>query len=179
MLGRTIDDAAGEAFDKGARLLGLGYPGGAALDALAKQGDPTAYDFPRSYVGELDFSLQRDQDLAALQAEGAARGRVRERKADLAASYQAAVVEMLVKRVRKAIELTGIERVAIGGGVAANSQLRDQIRAVASDGQGSAARALHRQRRDDRARPRCGSAAGAISDFAALDAYPSGQPAPA
>lgn len=133
VLGSTVDDAAGEAFDKGARLLGLGYPGGAALDALAKQGDPKAHDFPRSYPGELDFSFSGIKTSLLYKLKALPEGEFESAKADFAASYQAAVVEMLVKRVEKAIKVTGINRVAIGGGVAANSQLRDQIRAVATD----------------------------------------------
>jgi N6-L-threonylcarbamoyladenine synthase len=131
VLGRTLDDAAGEAFDKGARMLGLGYPGGPALDALARSGgDPRAFDFPRSMPGDgLDFSfsglktslLYRVRDLGEAEA-----GR---RRADLAASYQRAIVDALVMRVRQALEREpGIERLAIGGGVAANSWLRDAVR---------------------------------------------------
>jgi N6-L-threonylcarbamoyladenine synthase len=130
VLGRTLDDAAGEAFDKGARLLGLGYPGGPALDKLAQTGDPKAFDFPRSMPGDgLDFSfsglktslLYRVRDLGEEEA-----GR---RRADLAASYQRAIVDALVKRVRHALDSRpDLERVAIGGGVAANSWLRDSIR---------------------------------------------------
>jgi N6-L-threonylcarbamoyladenine synthase len=130
VLGRTLDDAAGEAFDKGARLLGLGYPGGPALDKLAQQGDPAAFDFPRSLPGDgLDFSfsglktalLYRVRDLGEQEAE--------RRKADLAASYQRAIVDALTKRVAQALERTDdIDRLAIGGGVAANSWLRDSVR---------------------------------------------------
>jgi N6-L-threonylcarbamoyladenine synthase len=130
VLGRTLDDAAGEAFDKGARLLGLGYPGGPALDKLAKTGVPTAFDFPRSLPGDgLDFSfsglktalLYRVRDLGEDEAE--------RRKADLAASYQRAIVDALVARVREALDREqGLERLAIGGGVAANSWLRDAVR---------------------------------------------------
>jgi N6-L-threonylcarbamoyladenine synthase len=177
VLGSTTDDAAGEAFDKGARLLGLGYPGGAALDALARGGDPAAFDFPRSYVGDLDFSfsgiktslLYRIKDLPAGEFEAA--------RADLAASYQAAVVEMLVQRVRDAIAVTGIDRVAIGGGVAANSQLREQIAEVAA-----ATKVPPRELCTDNAAMIAAAAlySGApTTDFAALDAYPSGSSAAA
>jgi N6-L-threonylcarbamoyladenine synthase len=126
VLGQTLDDAAGEAFDKGARLLGLGYPGGPAVDRLAREGDPRAFDFPRSAPGELDFSFSglKTALLYAIRdlGEGAD-----ERKADLAASYQRAIVDALVARTRTALDLTGIERLAIGGGVAANSELRAAV----------------------------------------------------
>jgi N6-L-threonylcarbamoyladenine synthase len=126
MLGQTLDDAAGEAFDKGARLLGLGYPGGPAVDRLAREGDPEAFDFPRSAPGELDFSFSglKTALLYAIRDLGDAAS---ERSADLAASYQRAIVEALVVRTRAALERDGIERLAIGGGVAANSELREAV----------------------------------------------------
>ena len=124
VLGTTRDDAAGEAFDKGARLLGLGYPGGREIDLLAREGDPEAYDFPVARVDGLDFSFSglktallyavRELDEAELDA----------RRADLAASYQRAIVRALVARVREAAKQAGREQVAIVGGVAANSELR-------------------------------------------------------
>jgi N6-L-threonylcarbamoyladenine synthase len=123
-LGSTLDDAAGEAFDKGARLLGLGYPGGAAIDGLARDGDPEAFAFPVARVPGLDFSfsglktalLYAVRDLGPDEAEA--------RKVDLAASYQRAIVRALVERLREAAEVTGLERLAVVGGVAANSELR-------------------------------------------------------
>jgi N6-L-threonylcarbamoyladenine synthase len=123
VLGRTLDDAAGEAFDKGARLLGLGYPGGPAIDRLAAQGDPEAFAFPRSAPGELDFSFSglKTALLYTLRDQPDARHE------DLAASYQRAIVDALTRRVRDALELTGLERLAIGGGVAANSELRAAV----------------------------------------------------
>jgi N6-L-threonylcarbamoyladenine synthase len=123
VLGQTLDDAAGEAFDKGARLLGLGYPGGPALDRLAREGDPDAYAFPRSAPGELDFSFSglKTSLLYRLRDEPQAN------RADLAASYQRAIVAALTDRVRKALEREGLERLAIGGGVAANSELRSAV----------------------------------------------------
>ena len=126
VLGQTLDDAAGEAFDKGARLLGLGYPGGPAVDRLAREGDPEAFDFPRSAPGELDFSFSglKTALLYAIRDLGDAAS---ERTADLAASYQRAIVDALVSRTRTALERTGIERLAIGGGVAANSELREAV----------------------------------------------------
>jgi tRNA N6-adenosine threonylcarbamoyltransferase len=126
VLGQTLDDAAGEAFDKGARLLGLGYPGGPAVDRLAREGDPEAFDFPRSAPGELDFSFSglKTALLYAIRDLGDAAS---ERSADLAASYQRAIVDALVGRTRAALERDGIERLAIGGGVAANSELREAV----------------------------------------------------
>jgi N6-L-threonylcarbamoyladenine synthase len=123
-LGTTIDDAAGEAFDKGARLLGLGYPGGAELDRLAQQGDPDAYSFPVANVSGLDFSfsgvktalLYAVRDLDAIE--------LGTRRADLAAGYQRALVRALVQRTHEAAEQLGAERIAVVGGVAANSELR-------------------------------------------------------
>jgi N6-L-threonylcarbamoyladenine synthase len=123
VLGQTLDDAAGEAFDKGARLLGLGYPGGPEVDRLAREGDPEAFDFPRSAPGELDFSFSglKTALLYRLRDEPEAN------RADLAASYQRAIVEALVARTRAALEREGLEQLAIGGGVAANSELRAAV----------------------------------------------------
>jgi N6-L-threonylcarbamoyladenine synthase len=123
VLGETLDDAAGEAFDKGARLLGLGYPGGPAVDKLARDGDPEAFSFPRSAPGELDFSFSgvKTALLYTLRDHPAAD------RADLAASYQRAIVDALVARTRAAMEREGLRRLAIGGGVAANSELRAAV----------------------------------------------------
>jgi N6-L-threonylcarbamoyladenine synthase len=123
VLGQTLDDAAGEAFDKGARLLGLDYPGGPEVDRLARKGDPQAFDFPRSAPGELDFSfsgLKTSLLYRLRELEGPP-------LADLAASYQRAIVDALVARTGKALDRTGLERLAIGGGVAANSELRAAV----------------------------------------------------
>ncbi len=128
VLGTSVDDAAGEAFDKGARLLGLGYPGGAAIDRLALDGDPEAFAFPVARVGELDFSFSGVK--TALVYEVRDLGDELERhRADLAASYQRAIVRALVGRVRVAASqghgtLQGQGTVAVVGGVAANSELR-------------------------------------------------------
>ncbi len=128
ILGQTLDDAAGEAFDKGARLLGLGYPGGAALERLARDGDPNAFLFPTGHrLSGLDFSfaglktalLYRVRDLGERQAASC--------RADLAASYQRAIVESLALRVERALTQTGLRRLAIGGGVAANAALRERL----------------------------------------------------
>jgi N6-L-threonylcarbamoyladenine synthase len=120
VLGTTLDDAAGEAFDKGARLLGLGYPGGAALDALARQGDPGAYAFPVARVAGLDFSFSGVKTALLYAVRELEAQELEARRADLAASYQRAIVTALVERVRE----TGAERIAVVGGVAANSELR-------------------------------------------------------
>jgi N6-L-threonylcarbamoyladenine synthase len=130
VLGQTLDDAAGEAFDKGARLLGLGYPGGPEIDRLARDGDPEAFDFPRASPGELDFSFSGLKTSLLYKARDLGDAAT-ERRADLAASYQRAVVDALVARTRAALEREGLRRLAIGGGVAANSELR---RAVAELG---------------------------------------------
>jgi N6-L-threonylcarbamoyladenine synthase len=127
VLGSTLDDAAGEAFDKGARLLGLGYPGGAALDRLAREGDPDARAFPVARVPGLDFSFSGVKTAllyAVREHPGAALDRHR---ADLAASYQRAIVRALVARTVQASEKTGLERIAVVGGVAANSELRARL----------------------------------------------------
>src|SRR5919198_3106791 len=122
LLGTTLDDAAGEAFDKGARLLGLGYPGGAAIDRLAREGDRQAFEFPVARVPGLDFSFSGVK--TALLYEVRDRDDLEQRKADLAASYQRAIVRALAERTLQAAERTGAEQIAIVGGVAANSELR-------------------------------------------------------
>ncbi|CAB4858898.1 MAG: tRNA (adenosine(37)-N6)-threonylcarbamoyltransferase complex transferase subunit TsaD [Actinobacteria bacterium] len=125
VVGTTIDDAAGEAFDKGARILGLGYPGGPLLEEQAKAGDPDAFDFPRAKgVAGADFSFAglKTSLLYAVRDLGEADATAR--RADLAASYQAAIVDQLVERVTRAVDSTGVSVVAFGGGVAANSSAR-------------------------------------------------------
>jgi N6-L-threonylcarbamoyladenine synthase len=124
LLGTTLDDAAGEAFDKGARLLGLGYPGGREIDLLAREGDPEAYDFPVARVPGLDFSFSGLKTALLYAVRDLAPEELAARRADLAASYQRAIVRALVERTRAAAEQTGAERIAIVGGVAANSALR-------------------------------------------------------
>jgi N6-L-threonylcarbamoyladenine synthase len=126
VLGTTLDDAAGEAFDKGARLLGLGYPGGAEIDRLAREGDPEAFAFPVARVPGLDFSFSGVKT-ALLYETRSMEQKVEERRADLAASYQRAIVRALVERTREAAERTGLERIAVVGGVAANSELRAAV----------------------------------------------------
>jgi len=124
VLGTTLDDAAGEAFDKGARLLGLGYPGGRAIDLLAREGDPEAYEFPVARVPGLDFSFSGLKTALLYAVRELDEAELEGRRADLAASYQRAIVRALVSRVREAAETSGLEQVAIVGGVAANSELR-------------------------------------------------------
>jgi N6-L-threonylcarbamoyladenine synthase len=127
LLGTTLDDAAGEAFDKGARLLGLGYPGGREIDRLAREGDPTAFDFPVSRVPGLDFSFSGLKTALLYAVRGLAPDELEARRADLAASYQRAIVRALVGRVREAAEQSGRAQVAVVGGVAANSELREAL----------------------------------------------------
>jgi N6-L-threonylcarbamoyladenine synthase len=122
-IGTTLDDAAGEAFDKGARLLGLGYPGGAEIDRLAREGDPDAFDFPVARVPGLDFSFSGVKTALLYEVRDLG-DTVEERRADLAASYQRAIVRALVRRTLEAADQTGAERIAVVGGVAANSELR-------------------------------------------------------
>ena len=124
LLGSTLDDAAGEAFDKGARLLGLGYPGGHEIDRLARAGDPGAYDFPVARVPGLDFSFSGLKTALLYAVRGLGEEELATRRVDLAASYQHAIVRALVERVREAAKQAGRERIAIVGGVAANSELR-------------------------------------------------------
>ena len=130
VLGQTLDDAAGEAFDKGARLLGLGYPGGPAIDRLARDGDPTAFGFPRSAPGELDFSFSGLKTALLYTIRDLGNTEAAERSADLAASYQRAIVDALTRRTEAALERERLERLAIGGGVAANSELRSVVRGL-------------------------------------------------
>jgi N6-L-threonylcarbamoyladenine synthase len=127
VLGSTLDDAAGEAFDKGARLLGLGYPGGAELDRLARDGDPDAYSFPVARVEGLNFSFSGLKTALLYAVRDLAPDELDRRRADLAASYQRAIVRALVERTQQAAERIGAERIAVVGGVAANSELRGSL----------------------------------------------------
>lgn len=140
-LGRTLDDAAGEAFDKGARMLGLGFPGGPVLQRLAADGDPQAFEFPtsgsrsrggrgatRAFGRSLHFSFAGLKTSLLYKLRELDDAQRREREADLAASYQAAIVEHLIVRTEEALELTGLDRLAVGGGVAANGELRRRLR---------------------------------------------------
>ena len=134
MLGETIDDAAGEAFDKSAKLLGLGYPGGPALAALAEQGDPDAVALPRPLLhsADLDFSFSglKTAVMTAMKKFGPAP--TDQQRADLAASTQAAICEVLVKKSLRALQETRLSRLVVAGGVGANTRLREQLNAAAA-----------------------------------------------
>jgi N6-L-threonylcarbamoyladenine synthase len=130
-LGTTLDDAAGEAFDKGARLLGLGYPGGAAIDRLAQEGDAEAFAFPVARVPGLDFSFSGLKTALLYAVRDLDPDELERRRADLAASYQRAIVRALVARLEEAADRTGLDRIAVVGGVAANSELRAALPAAA------------------------------------------------
>jgi N6-L-threonylcarbamoyladenine synthase len=127
VLGQTLDDAAGEAFDKGARLLGLGYPGGAAVDRLAREGDPDTFSFPVARVPGLDFSFSGVKTALLYAVRGLEPDDLERRRADLAASFQRAIVRALVDRTLQAASETGARRIAVVGGVAANSELRAEL----------------------------------------------------
>jgi N6-L-threonylcarbamoyladenine synthase len=127
-LGQTLDDAAGEAIDKGARLLGLPFPGGPHLEKLAREGDPTAFRFPIAQrVGGLDFSFAGLKTALLYAVRDLGDAEAQRRRADLAASYQHAVVEALALRCERGLEQTGHDTLAIGGGVAANGPLRERL----------------------------------------------------
>jgi N6-L-threonylcarbamoyladenine synthase len=131
VLGRTLDDAAGEAFDKGARLLGLPFPGGPALQRLAEEGDPAAFAFPTARnVAGLDMSFSGVKTALLYAVRDLGEQEAQRRRADLAASYQDAIVRALVDRCERAIRETGLRRLALGGGVAANGPLRERVRAL-------------------------------------------------
>jgi N6-L-threonylcarbamoyladenine synthase len=128
VLGRTLDDAAGEAFDKGARLLGLGFPGGPALSRLAEDGDPHAFAFPTARgVTGMDFSFAGVKTALLYAVRDMGEEEAARRRADLAASYEEAIVAALVTRTARALAATGLGRLAIGGGVAANRRLRERV----------------------------------------------------
>ena len=134
LLGRTLDDAAGEAFDKGARLLGLGYPGGPALERLARGGAPRAYDFPiGAGVGGLDFSFAGVKTALLYKVRELGEAETERRLGDLAASYQRAIVEALAVRAERALTQTGLDRLAVGGGVAANRALRKRLQGLGAE----------------------------------------------
>ncbi|MHB8531629.1 MAG: tRNA (adenosine(37)-N6)-threonylcarbamoyltransferase complex transferase subunit TsaD [Solirubrobacteraceae bacterium] len=192
VLGATLDDAAGEAFDKGARMLGLGYPGGPALAKLATGGDPHAFSFPgspgqprrpgaagrkRSFSEGLDFSFAGLKTALLYTIRELGEERVAARAADLAASYEAAIVESLLVRAERALGHSGLRRLAVGGGVAANDELRRRLaeldaevhvpeRSLCTDNAAMVASAA-------RYAPRL-----QYPDYLPLDAYATGEPAP-
>jgi N6-L-threonylcarbamoyladenine synthase len=129
VLGQTLDDAAGEAFDKSARLLGLGYPGGPAVQREAEGGDPGAFEMPVAMARNpgLDFSFSGLKTAVLYRCRELGPEGVAERRADLAASFQAAVVEQLVTKLKRALKQGDWEAVALGGGVAANGPLREAV----------------------------------------------------
>ncbi len=134
LLGGTIDDAAGEAFDKVASLLGLGYPGGPEVERVARDGNPRAFDFPRSFLrdGRIAFSFSGLKTAVLYALRGQDGSRVQGAPspslvADLAASFQEAVIDVLIGKARQALRLTGLNRLGIGGGVAANGRLRERL----------------------------------------------------
>jgi len=167
-IGTTLDDAAGEAFDKGARLLGLGYPGGAEIDRIAGEGNPRAFSFPVARVPGLDFSFSGLKTALLYTVRDLGEEDAETRRADLAAAYQDAIVRALVQRIREGAERTGLERLAVVGGVAANSALRAALPdahfaplALCTDNAAMIASAARY------------SPALAASDYLALDAYAS------
>ncbi len=130
VLGTTLDDAVGEAFDKTAKLLGLGYPGGPALAVLAEEGNDSAYALPRPMLNRpgLDFSFSGLKTAVMLEVKKAiAAGDLESRRADLAASFQRAAVDTLVSRALKAAKQEGLDRIVIAGGVGANRLLREEM----------------------------------------------------
>jgi N6-L-threonylcarbamoyladenine synthase len=129
LLGQTLDDAAGEAFDKSARLLGLGYPGGPAIQREAEGGDPAAFEMPvaMSRNPGLDFSFSGLKTAVLYRCRELGPEGVQERRADLAASFQAAVIEQLTTKLKRALKQGDWEAVALGGGVAANGPLREAV----------------------------------------------------
>jgi tRNA N6-adenosine threonylcarbamoyltransferase len=135
VLGRTLDDAAGEALDKGARLLGLPYPGGPAIERLARAGDPGAFELPVAMARGpgLDFSFSGVKTALLHAVRDLEPAELERRRADLAASYQAAVVGQLVAKLERAIDGDGWGAVALGGGVAANGPLRERVAGLCAE----------------------------------------------
>lgn len=132
ILGETIDDAAGEAFDKSAKLLGLPYPGGPHLSRLAEQGDAAAFELPRPLLhsGKPDFSFAGLKTAVLTQVKKLGEAPSEQQRADLAAATQAAIVEVLVKKSLLALKTTGLKRLVVAGGVGANRHLREQLNAA-------------------------------------------------
>ena len=173
VLGRTLDDAAGEAFDKGARLLGLPFPGGPHLQRLAADGDPHAFSLPvAAGVAGLDFSFAGVKTALLYKIRELGEHEAQARRADLAASYQRAIVEALALRVERALEQTGLDRLAVGGGVAANGPLRRRLAAL-----GTALRIPPPELCTDNAAMIASAArfAAPLEDYLALDVYATGE----
>ena len=134
VLGQTVDDAAGEAFDKGARLLGLGYPGGPAIQRAAEEGDPDAFDFPVAMSERgLDFSFSGLKTSLVYRVRDLGPDETERRRADLAASFQRAITDQLVAKLRRAARSGEWSAIALGGGVAANAELRERTRALCEE----------------------------------------------
>jgi N6-L-threonylcarbamoyladenine synthase len=134
VIGQTLDDAAGEAFDKGARLLGLGYPGGPAIQKAAEAGDPEAFDFPVAMSERgLDFSFSGLKTALVYKVRDLETEEIESRRADLAASFQRSIVDQLVAKLRRAARSGEWPAIALGGGVAANAELRDRTHALCDE----------------------------------------------
>jgi len=137
-LGRTRDDAAGEAYDKVSKMLGLGYPGGPVIDALAKEGNPDKYNLPRPYLnGSLDFSfsgLKTAVKVLLMKLDIKGKNVAEDVKKDIAASFQASVVDVLIEKIKWAVSSERLNRVVITGGVAANSELRRRAQMLKEEG---------------------------------------------
>jgi len=179
ILGETLDDAAGEAIDKAARMLGLGYPGGPALERLAAEGDAGAFDFPVAMTRNpgLDFSFSGLKTALVYQCRDLGETGIERNRADLAAGFQAAVVEQLVSKVRRALEKGDWPAVALGGGVAANGPLRQSVQDLC-DERGIPLKLVSRELCTDNA-AMIGSAARyapalAYPDYLAFDAFATG-----
>lgn len=127
VLGTTLDDACGEAFDKGAKLLGLPYPGGPEIDKLSQRGDPDFFRFPRAKVGGFDFSFSGIKTALLYYIRKHSAEYIKENISHIAASYQEALIDMLFEKLRYAIEHTGLKKIAIVGGVTRNSRLRQRL----------------------------------------------------
>jgi N6-L-threonylcarbamoyladenine synthase len=137
ILGETLDDAVGEAYDKSAKILGLGYPGGPLIDKYAQEGNPKAYPFPNPKVGDLEFSFSglKTSILYFIQRETKENPNfIEENLADICASIQDRIVSILMEKLENAVTQTGIKQVAIAGGVSANSEVRKQLKSKEQDG---------------------------------------------
>ncbi|CAH2560150.1 tRNA (adenosine(37)-N6)-threonylcarbamoyltransferase complex transferase subunit TsaD [Cardinium endosymbiont of Oedothorax gibbosus] len=131
VLGATQDDAAGEAFDKIAHLMGFGYPGGALIDRYAQEGNPQAFDFPAAHMPDFDFSFSGIKTAFSLFIQNKTPEYIRTNRADICASIQAILVRMLLDKLVKAAQKSGISTIALAGGVAVNSYLRQQLKQLA------------------------------------------------